>query len=237
MFSELRTRWGGFDEMAMAAWASQAGRKPLRDQMVSHTPFGYPLWVAASDATLSYPAHLAEDASRGLPFPGSLLRSCSVFIPKREHAEDLERIMRRVKGATSHNLDADIRQTDRRDTDRRVVGRQMADNIIEVEGALYEFPQLADALPAIILLGSAQAFPSLACVWLLSVLRTLGINEDLLNVMTALDTVLYSTIYRGGRELSDIIMPSGIKQVVHAAAPFSPLQRNSFSERIWQQLQ
>lgn len=92
------------------------------------------------------------------------------------------------------------------------VARQLADNVIAVEGGLVEFTQLADCLPATILLDFAQAFPPLSHIWLLAVLEELGFQPRLRRLIIALIANLVATVYSGGCQLEGMRIASGIKQ-------------------------
>lgn len=91
-------------------------------------------------------------------------------------------------------------------------GRNIADNVLEMEGSLYEYTQLLDALPAIILFDFAQAFPSLAHVWIWRVLHTLGVNPKLICLVQALYCDLHTAVFHNGRRLNTFRILAGIKQ-------------------------
>lgn len=188
----------------------------------------YAFWSCATDGVLQYLDSVAEAATHGEPLPSILLRSYTVFIPKGEYEADIDRIIRRVKELrpivlmqTSAKIIAAIGNAELADIAQRTVscqqrgfvpGRQLADNVISVEGGLFEFTQLHNCLPAVILLDFAQAFPSLSHTWLFAVLEEIGINPYLRNLILALYNNLVTTVYFGGCELDGINITSGIKQ-------------------------
>lgn len=149
----------------------------------------YEFWAAAPESALAFLDKVATDATRCISLPEALLHSFTVFIPKGEYAADAERIIRRITelrpivlmqtaaklmAATANDELATI--ADRTACAPQwgfVRGRQLADNVIVVEGGLEEFSQLVDSLLAIILLDFAQAFPPLSHCWMFAVLSAL----------------------------------------------------------------
>lgn len=133
--------------------------------------------------------------SESHPAPKELVDSLTLFIPRGEYASDIDRITRRIKELrpitlmqSSAKVIASIANVELARIAQEVVfhqkrgsiaGRHISDNLMEIEGGLYEFDQLLDALPAIIILDFAQAFPSLAHRWIRLVLGTLGISPAL----------------------------------------------------------
>lgn len=79
-----------------------------------------------------------------------------------------------------------------------IAGRSIADNVLEVEGALCEPSQLLESLPVIILFDFSQAFPSLSRSWMWTVLGELGVNQRLVTFIQMLDGDLCADIFHGG---------------------------------------
>lgn len=59
-----------------------------------------------------------------------------------------------------------------------IAGKEMGDNILEVEGSMVASSMALDLLPAAILLVFAEAFPSLPRRWLWLVLERLGVAPN-----------------------------------------------------------
>lgn len=85
-----------------------------------------------------------------------------------------------------------------------IKGRNMADNVIECEGAAFAYTQLHVRTLAGILLGFAQASPSLAHVWMWAVVDTLDVNDKLKYLIHALYIELCTTILYDNLELNII---------------------------------
>lgn len=85
-----------------------------------------------------------------------------------------------------------------------VSGRQLADKVIAVEGGLVEFTQLADCLPAILLLDFSQAFPSLSHVWMFAVFDEIEQCPELRALIFAMYTDLLTPVHFSGCSLGEI---------------------------------
>lgn len=93
----------------------------------------------------------------------------------------------------------------------------MSDNVLEVEGGLYEYSQILDALPAIILYDFAQAFASLSHSWIWSVLGELGLDPRLIRFVQILYADLYTGIFHNGIRHPGFIINSGSRAVLFQA--------------------
>lgn len=188
----------------------------------------YEFWAKAPQEVLEFLETAAERMSQGIQPPAQLLDSFTLFIPKGEYVADLERVIRRINELrpitlmqTSANLVAGVVNMEMSDIAKRTVageqrgfvgGRTIGDNVIDMEGALYEYSQLCDSMAAIVLLDFAQAFPSLAHRWIRRVLKVMGLNTALLATIEALYTDLVTYVFHNGRKLHSFPIKAGIKQ-------------------------
>lgn len=215
------------------AWAWPRGTLSAVAERCTHSAPGpdgvpYAFWAQAPQEVLEILENASERMSRGIRPPAQLLDSLTIFIPKGEYAADLERVIRRINELrpitlmqTSAKLIAGVVNLELSDIAKRTIvdeqrgfveGRTIGDNVIEMEGALYEYSQLCDSMAAIVLLDFAQAFPSLSHRWMLRVLRTMGINEALLATIEALYDDLITYVFHNGRKLHPLPIRAGIKQ-------------------------
>lgn len=169
-----------------------------------------------------------EALTKGSPLPDDMLSSLMLFIPKGEFQEDVEKVVRRVAALrpitlmnSSSKLVALVAGEPLAAIADRVVhpaqqgfiaGREMGDNILEVEGSLVAFSMALESLPAAILLDFAQAFPSLARRWIWMILDRLGIFDELKRVIKGLYKDLRTTVFHQGCYLATFEMAAGIKQ-------------------------
>lgn len=90
--------------------------------------------------------------------------------------------------------------------------RSIADNLVEMQGSLFEYSQLLDSVLAIVLFGFAQAFPRLAHIWIWLVLTTMGINSELIGVIECLCGDIAASVFHNGQRLHSFLNRAGIKQ-------------------------
>lgn len=188
----------------------------------------YAFWAQAPRDVLEFLEVTAEPMSQGIPPPAQLLDNLTICIPKGEYASDLERVIKRIHELrhitlmqTSAKLIAGVVNAELSDIAKRTIareqrgfveGRAIGDNIIEMEGALYEYSQLCDSMAAVVLLDFAQAFPNLAHKWMWCVLTVMGINAALLATIKALYGDLVTYVFHDGRKLHTFPIRAGIKQ-------------------------
>lgn len=163
--------------------------------------------------------------SEGHPAPKEVRDSLTLFIPKGEYASDVDRIIRRIKELCPITLMHSSAKviTSIADVELAriasglpsaagfIAGSHISDNLMDLEGGLYVFDQLLDALPAIILLDLAQAFPRLPIVGF-----GLFSEPSELALRSATSSRAYSdlstTIFHNGQRLAMFGISSGIKQ-------------------------
>lgn len=188
----------------------------------------YLFWVVAPAVAIDMLEDIARGMSAGRAPPSELLDSLTLFIPKGEYAEDIDRLIRTIVDlrpmtlmqtsakvvASVANLElSTIAKTTVAGEQRGFIeGRNITDNVLEIEGSLFEFSQLLDALPAIILYDFAQAFPSLAHRWIWLVLEALDVHPRLRALVRCLYTDLQTSVFHAGRRMNTFRILAGIKQ-------------------------
>jgi len=93
-----------------------------------------------------------------------------------------------------------------------IKGRQMADNIMEVEAFAIMCSMLASTIPAMAFFDFRAAFPSIQHLWLFYVLAAMGIPGEIIQALQRLYANCKShIIFAGARHVGFLLM-SGIKQ-------------------------
>lgn len=91
-------------------------------------------------------------------------------------------------------------------------GRSILDDVMELEGGMFEHTVATEALPGGLLLDLASAFPSLSHAWLFRVLRAVLIPADLFRIIPPLHEKITTTILCCGQEVATFPVTSGIEQ-------------------------
>lgn len=187
----------------------------------------YRLWGGATIAE-RYLDDSGVRLAAGGDLPGAMLGSLSLFIPKGEFREDTERAERRVSALrplalmnTSSKLAALVEGEPLARIAAKIVhqarrgciaGRELGDNILEVEGSLVVLSIAADSWLAAILLGFVQACQSLALQRRWLVLERLDICLELHVVVKGLCSDLRASVYDQGCVVEAFVFGSCIKQ-------------------------
>lgn len=188
----------------------------------------YAFWKVLPAEVAEYLDDAAHDMAQWVAPPRRLLESLTLFIPKGEYAGDADRVIRHVgelrpitlmqasakviASIANRELGEIAQKTVAREQRGVIEGRAIADNMIEMEGALLEYPQLPHSLPAMILLDFAMALPSLAHTWIWYIFRGIGINFSFLNLVQMLFDDLHTHNFHNGSKLRSFPFRAGMEQ-------------------------
>lgn len=207
---------------------SEIARK-LPDSSPGPDGLSYTLWGYLPPAFATLLDRIAEDMTQDIAPPPQLLLSYTSQIPKAEHLDDVDGLAIRAAAAlrplmlmqTSAKLIAYvINEHLGQLAEHTVCGQQrgfirnkdIADNIIELEGYMVTYSQAAGRCAVGLLLDFANAFPSLDHNFMWRVFETMGLPIEMLRVIKLLYDELFTEILYKGQIVGKFPIPSGIKQ-------------------------
>lgn len=170
---------------------------------------------------------IADELAAGRSPPEGSQDSYIVFIPKGEHHDDEERLVRvpaqlrpmtlmqcsakLTAAAANQALSQWVVRTVCGQQRGFVPGRSILDNIVELEGGMLEHSMAVGTLVGGWLLDFASAFPSVSHAWLFTVLPHMRIPAALLRIIRALYTDFSTTAFFCGQPVAVFPITTGIK--------------------------
>ena len=176
----------------------------------------------------------------GRPAPLSALESLMVFIQKKRSSPSSDAVICRpseLRPLSLANTDSKIIMSAvsvvlSRVAERHVhphqrgfiSGRQIVDNIFDVEGSamLHAMSGARDA--ALILMDYSAAFPSLFHEWIFRILRVMGVPENIVCLISSIYALGPAHVVFKGRRWGAIFAHRGVRQGCPASGPADQLE-------------
>lgn len=188
----------------------------------------YRIWGIEAAGTGDTTVALPQDVAAGRHTPLALTKSRTVYIPKGAYQEDTARParsatqMRPIKlmqiaakllvVAVSRDKSKYVTRTACGHKRGFIPGRRILDNIVEIEGALYEHSMGAHTFAGGLLLDFADSFPSIPQCWASCVVCLMHTPIEPFNITHALCISLIATIPFNSHGVASVNITLGIQQ-------------------------